>query len=188
MLLNLWSVRENPPSLKVYAVSGILDSVNMQSSFGESHHLTGEVADEIDWDISVDNSQIDWDIGTVEEFDDSGNGLGPYEIVDASEVLESSSPRNEIKLGQNPVSTEEDVKIPDTSTSEICGDVSIENPHVDAIHGAVVPNDVLKNQASVSIAPAPIPKAEEGRSQLLDTEYRNKILDDLYEVYAEINI
>ncbi|KAL1809213.1 hypothetical protein ACET3Z_026203 [Daucus carota] len=33
------------------------------------------VDDGIDWDITLDNSQIDWDIGTVEEADDSSNGL-----------------------------------------------------------------------------------------------------------------
>lgn len=183
MLLNLRGVRENPPSLNVYAVSDIIDSVNIQSSFGESDHLTGEVhaaADNINWDISVDCSQIDWDIGNVEEADDAGNGLGPYEIVSASEVLEGYLPGSEVESDQNPVSKEEDMLVRNTSSSEICWDVSVENPHVDAIDDAIMPNV----QSSVSNTPAQITIVKEDRSQLLDTEYRNKILDDLYEVYA----
>lgn len=186
MLLNLRDVRENPPSLNVYAVSDIIDSVNYQSSLGESQHLTREVyaaAADIDWDISVDSSQIDWDIGNVEEADDAGNGLGPYEMVNASEVLESYLPGNEVESDQNPVSIE-DVLVQDTSSSEMCRDFSVENPHVDAIEDAVMPNVGLEIQTSVSNTPAQITTVKEDRSQFLNTEYRNKILDDLYEVYA----
>lgn len=187
MLLNLRDVRENPPSLNVYATSDIIDSVNIQSSLGESRHLTGEVhaaPDNIDWDISVDSSQIDWDIGNVEEADDAGNGLGPYEIVSASEVLESYLPGNEVQSDQNPISKEEGMLVQDASSSDACWDVSVENPHVDVIDDAVIPNVGLDIQTSVSNTPAQITKVKEGRSQFLDTEYRNKILDDLYEVYT----
>ncbi|XP_063936822.1 uncharacterized protein LOC108194823 [Daucus carota subsp. sativus] len=49
------------------------------------------VDDGIDWDITLDNSQIDWDIGTVEEADDSSNGLASYEIINASDIKHSYS-------------------------------------------------------------------------------------------------
>ncbi|KAJ6992504.1 hypothetical protein NC653_015787 [Populus alba x Populus x berolinensis] len=135
VLLNLKDIRGNPPSLDVCADPVILDSSNIQLDLDESNHERGDMdvaANNIDWDISVDGADIDWDIGTVEETDDGGNGLGPYEIVNASDISQNSS----------------------------------------------------QNEAVESDTITHTPGMKEGRSQLLDTEYRNKILDDLYEIKA----
>ncbi|CAL5422095.1 unnamed protein product [Camellia sinensis] len=82
---------------------------------------------------------IDWDIGTVEETEDTGNGLGPYEIVNANEFLQNS-PLNDdgVESDKTLLNKKEDVVVPE-------------------------------------------------RSQLLETEYRNKILDDLFDIKAFLN-
>ena len=66
--------------MNVSAVSDVTDSANTQSGFNETIGDVDAAADNIDWDISVDNAAIDWDIGTVEETDDGGNGLAPKDI------------------------------------------------------------------------------------------------------------
>lgn len=165
---NLIDIRENPPSLNVYAVSDITDSANTQSGFDETRGDVDAAPENIDWDISVDNSAIDWDIGTVEETDDGGNGFGTYEIVTASEVNEAVEPN------QNQPSNAGQ----DTSVSEISWDISVETPRVDNFDDVSLPNIGAVNSSTVAQAA----ETKEGRSQLLDTEYRNKVLDDLYEV------
>ncbi|KAK3435035.1 hypothetical protein EUGRSUZ_D02420 [Eucalyptus grandis] len=127
---NLIDIRENPPSLNVSAVSDITDSANTQSGFNEIGGDVDAAADNIDWDISVDNAAIDWDIGTVEETDDSSNGFGTYEIVTASEVNEAVEPN------QNQLSNAGQ----DASVSEISWDVSVETPQVDVIDDVSLPN------------------------------------------------
>ncbi|XP_030525693.1 CDK5RAP3-like protein [Rhodamnia argentea] len=167
---HLIDIRENPPSLNVSAVSDITDSANAQSGFNETRGDVDAAADNIDWDISMDNAAIDWDIGTVEETDESGNGFGSYEIVTASEANEAvePNPNQPSNAGQ------------DTLVSEISWDVSVETPRVDVIDDVSLPNVVAINSPTVAQAA----ETEEGRSQLLDTEYRNNILDDLYEIKA----
>ncbi|XP_057982492.1 CDK5RAP3-like protein isoform X2 [Malania oleifera] len=190
VLPNLRDIRENPPSLNVSAGSDILDSMNVQTSFDESHHLTGEVhavADNIDWDISVDSSQIDWDIGIGEESEDAGNGLGPYEIVNASEILQDSSLNDAVESDTTPLNKEGQSPIPDSYPSEISWDINVENPQVDVIDDASLPNVGLEAQTSVPDALTQTTKIKEDRSQLLETEYRNNILDDLYEIKAFLN-
>lgn len=167
---NLIDIRENPPSSNVSAVSDITDSANTQSGFNEIGGDVDAAADNIDWDISVDNATIDWDIGTVEETDDGGNGFGTYEIVTASEVNETVEPN------QNQLSNAGQ----DASVSEISWDVSVETPQVDVIDDVSLPNVGAVNSPTIAQAA----ETKEGRSQLLDTEYRNKILDDLNEIKA----
>lgn len=167
---NLIDIRENPPSLNVSAVSDITDSANTQSGFNEIGGDVDAAADNIDWDISVDNATIDWDIGTVEETDDGGNGFGTYQIVTASEVNETVEPN------QNQLSNAGQ----DASVSEISWDVSVETPQVDVIDDVSLPNVGAVNSPTIAQAA----ETKEGRSQLLDTEYRNKILDDLNEIKA----
>ncbi|KAL0404979.1 UNVERIFIED_CONTAM: CDK5RAP3-like protein [Sesamum radiatum] len=81
VLPNLIFVREKPPSLNVSASPEIFDAVNAQVCQDEPTLDAGAAnTDGIDWDITLESSQIDWDIGTVET-EDNGNGLGPYEML-----------------------------------------------------------------------------------------------------------
>ena len=175
VLPNLGHIREHPPSLHVSVGFEMVDSVNVQSSYIEPDAIgqTGIAADNIDWDISLENTQIDWDIGALEETEDTGNGLGPYEIVHASEALESSYQMEPSKEGST--------TLPEATVSEISWDVSVETPQVDIIDDVTLPDIEVNNKTFIPSTHSA--EITEVRSQLLETEYRNKILDDLYEVY-----
>lgn len=178
MLLNLRNVLENPPSLNVFLVSEVLDAVNAQGTLDESKQMpldTEMTADNIDWDITVDSSQIDWDIGTVEETEDTSNGLGPYEIVNASEILLN----DDFKSDQTVFN--KDHLVPEVS-GEICWDISVENSQVEVIQEGVLTNILPETQSSRLTTLSESQGNNQGRSQLLETEYRSKILDDLFEV------
>ncbi|CAA6661596.1 unnamed protein product [Spirodela intermedia] len=159
VLTNLKCLYDKPPNLNV--------SLN-SSSLGEGAQVDGlDTTDGIDWNISVDASQIDWDF-TNGQTDESANGFGSYEIISSSRELQ------DYERGNN---TEESLVV-GTSESEICWDVSIENPPIDVLEDAVLPEAQLCDVAALEL-----PQVVEGeRSQLLDTEYRNKILDDLFEL------
>ncbi|XP_023545085.1 CDK5RAP3-like protein isoform X1 [Cucurbita pepo subsp. pepo] len=176
VLPNLGHIREHPPSLHVSVGFEMVDSVNVQSSYIEPDAIgqTGIAADNIDWDISLENTQIDWDIGALEETEDTGNGLGPYEIVHASEALESSYQMEPSKEGST--------TLPEATVSEISWDVSVETPQVDIIDDVTLPDIEVNNKTFIPSTHSA--EITEVRSQLLETEYRNKILDDLYEIKA----
>uniref|UniRef100_A0A803QP55 CDK5RAP3-like protein n=1 Tax=Cannabis sativa TaxID=3483 RepID=A0A803QP55_CANSA len=184
VLLNLKDVREHPPSLNVSVASEIADSMNILSSCDELNRDTGVNVDNIDWDISVDSSQIDWDIGIVEETDDTGNGLGPYEMVNASDIPQVSLPNEAMESIQVPL--DEDVNpAPEITVSDISWDISVETPQVDVIDDVSLPNVGSESHTYENLNQATETKEE--RSQLLETEYRNKILDDLNEVKSFLN-
>ncbi|KAE8098867.1 hypothetical protein FH972_016900 [Carpinus fangiana] len=190
VLPNLRDVREHPPSLHVSLGSEIVDSVDTQSGYKDPDLVRGDVdvaAENIDWDISVDSSQIDWDIGTVEETDDNGNGLGPYEMINASDILQNTSPNEAVESDGTSLDKEEGGLHPEVPVSEISWDVSVETPQVDVIDDVSLPNLGLDNQTSVPDTSFQTPELKEERSKLLETEYRNKILDDLNEVKAFLN-
>lgn len=149
----------------------MLTSFDAQTNPNEPNQLALEAdaaADSIDWDITLDSSQIDWDIGNVEE--DNGNGLGPYEIVDASEIP------------QNSLNDEVESDEINNMVSEISWDISVDHPDVELTQDSAVTNvfsgepvsgiNVLNESQGISCV----------RSRLLETEYRSRILDDLYEV------
>lgn len=182
VLQNLKNMRENPPSLNVD--SEVINIGSFHSSNKETNPAESNVevaAPDIDWDISVESSQIDWDIGTVEETEDTGNGLGPYEIINASEAIQTSSSTEDV--GCDPTISNEELG----SHADICWDISVESAHVDVIDDVNASNAVLDNQSSLPDALSQLTENKEGRSQLLDTEYRNKILDDLYEIKSFLN-
>ncbi|KAG2262928.1 hypothetical protein Bca52824_070007 [Brassica carinata] len=165
----LKDIRENPPSLSVLGAFEALDADNIQSS--ENANGTDVAADSIDWDITLDTAEIDWDVSMVEEVD-SGNDLGSYEIVNASDIPENSPFK--VEEGQGP----------EVDVSEISWDVSVETPQVEEIADSALLESGQENQIESTTQ---VLGSGEERSQLLETEYRNKILDDLYEVKAFLN-
>ncbi|GFQ05450.1 cdk5rap3-like protein [Phtheirospermum japonicum] len=173
VLPNLVRVREKPPSLHVSASHEISNAVSAQQCHDEPAVIAGTpdvAAESIDWDITLDSSQIDWDIGTVET-EDNGNGLGPYEIVNASDILEST----------------EGSTAPDVLVSEISWDVSVENPQVGGVEEAGLSSTPLESGLTYDYSKIEETGRNQERSQLMETEYRNKLLDDLFEAKAFLN-
>ncbi|XP_077210517.1 CDK5RAP3 protein homolog [Tasmannia lanceolata] len=188
VLPNLKDLYDNPPSLNVTVDLEVVDYLKDPLKLNSSSSLAVKqlpdvdiTTDNIDWGISVDNSHIDWDIGTVEQMDELGDGLGPYEIVNPHEDLQTSptDPNLSNKL--------EDGSLLEISNSEICWDISIENPPVEMLEDAVLPDAEMETHSSSPKLSAKNENIAEKRSQLLETEYRNKILDDLFEVKAFLN-
>nr|KAJ0206985.1 hypothetical protein LSAT_V11C500288550 [Lactuca sativa] len=170
VLPNLRDIINNPPPLEVSAASEVLASVNAQTNPNNEMSFEGEAAgDSIDWDITLDSSQIDWDIGTVE---DSGDGFGAYEIVDASEI-----PGSSLKDGMESDETNKEKMV-----SEISWDIGVEN----------LEDESTQNSALIDVMPSGMNVLNQSqgikdRSQLLETEYRSRILDDLFEIKAFLN-
>ncbi|KAK1428822.1 hypothetical protein QVD17_17662 [Tagetes erecta] len=172
VLPNMRDIIENPPNLDVFAASEVLDSVNVRSNPMELNESTFEVSpDSIDWDITLDSSQIDWDIGTVEE--DNGNGLGPYEIVDASEIPQSSL---------NDVVASDEINRENT-VSEISWDITVGHPEVESTQADVFQGEHVSGINVLNESQG----VDRVRSRLLETEYRSRILDDLFEIKAFLN-
>ncbi|PWA73831.1 hypothetical protein CTI12_AA257810 [Artemisia annua] len=173
VLPNLRDIIDNPPNLEVSAASEVLTSFDAQTNPNEPNQLALEAdaaADSIDWDITLDSSQIDWDIGNVEE--DNGNGLGPYEIVDASEIP------------QNSLNDEVESDEINNMVSEISWDISVDHPDVELTQDSAV-TDVFSGEPVSGINVLNESQGISGvRSRLLETEYRSRILDDLYEIKA----
>ncbi|KAK4413013.1 CDK5RAP3-like protein [Sesamum alatum] len=184
VLPNLIFVREKPPSLNVSASPEIFDAVSAEVCQEEPALVAG-AADGIDWDISLESSQIDWDIGTVET-EDNGNGLGPYEIVNASDILPNSPHKDGVETHQISENIEGPIA-PDASMSGISWDISVENPQVSGAEGASLLGTVTEFGSTPHYTRAEVTGSNQDRSQLMETEYRNKILDDLFEVKAFLN-
>ncbi|XP_062232982.1 CDK5RAP3-like protein [Phragmites australis] len=178
VLHNLKQLQANPPSLHVSVCTEV------EGSLGEalkSHGSTvsgGQIAsnipaDDIDWDISVDANGIDWDIGAVEQsVEESGDGFGSYEIIDANIELAGSENYN-VSVSDNPSVNKEGLTS-NTSESEICWDITADNSE-----------EIVHDNANMQNAPSEFGQSKmlaEDRSWLLEKEYRNDILDDLLEV------
>ncbi|KAJ4979683.1 hypothetical protein NE237_010463 [Protea cynaroides] len=194
VLPNLRDIREKPLSLTLSIGPDVHDSVKDNSNLNASSLASGEHepvvdlgTDNIDWDISVDSSQIDWDIKMEEETEESSNGLGPYEIINASDALQDSLSSNNLGSDQPLLSKVEDGPVPEISVSEISWDISVENPQVDVLEESVLPDTGLETQTSGLDTSVQTREIMEERSQLLETEFRNKILDDLFEIKAFLN-
>ncbi|XP_051203592.1 CDK5RAP3 protein homolog [Lolium perenne] len=173
---NLKQLRANPPSLHVSVCKEVQNSLGDASkahgsNMGGEEHIDFNIpADDIDWDISVDNNGIDWDIGEVEQpTEESGNGFGSYEIIDANVEL-AGSENYGVGVSAYPSADKEGLAC-DTS-DQICWDISTDNP---------------EENAAIEIAPTESGQYEE-RSQLLEKEYRNNILDDLLEVKSFLTL
>lgn len=187
MLENLRHLHENPPSLYVSMSAEVQNSLSDMST-SDVHVSAGTPMDTIlpmggiDWNISVDDTQIDWDVDAVEQLEESGNSFGSYEIIDYNVDLKDSENGKDL-LYDNTSSKKTEGVVPEASESEICWDISLENPQVDMLEDAVVPVVGIDKPNPTETSQS---ESFEERSQLLETEYRNKILDDLFEVLCNI--
>ncbi|KAG6429009.1 hypothetical protein SASPL_107048 [Salvia splendens] len=188
VLPNLIDIRLNTPSLTVFVSPEVFGVVTTEVSNDEPALIAAGEADiaaeSIDWDITLGSSDIDWDIGAVET-EDNGNGLGPYEIVSASDALPNSPHGDDATTHQvmeNMESTPQDVSLPG-----IDWDISVENPEVAGAEGTVVTSTPAESGLIDHYSKAEATTSSQERSQLMETEYRNKILDDLFEVKAFLN-
>ncbi|KAL3841215.1 hypothetical protein ACJIZ3_025806 [Penstemon smallii] len=190
VLSNLMDARERPPSVNVSASPEVFNAVSDQACHDESTLIAGTTdfaADSIDWDITLDSSQIDWDIGAVDETEENGNGLGgPYEIVDASDIVPNSPHKDGVE--PHHIAEHADVPVvPDVSMPEISWDVSVEIPQADGAEESSLISTLTDSGSTYNYAKTEEPGSNHERSRLLETEYRNKILDDLFEAKAFLN-
>ncbi|THU71438.1 hypothetical protein C4D60_Mb04t01430 [Musa balbisiana] len=187
VLENLRHLHENPPSLYVSMSAEVQNSLSDMST--SDVHVSARTPTDtilpmggIDWNISVDDTQIDWDVDAVEQLEESGNSFGSYEIIDYN--VEKDSENGKDLLYDNTSSKKTEGIVPEASESEICWDISLENPQVDMLEDAVVPDVGIDKPNPTETSQS---ESFEERSQLLETEYRNKILDDLFEVKSFLN-
>ncbi|KAK3132295.1 hypothetical protein QOZ80_6AG0519170 [Eleusine coracana subsp. coracana] len=170
VLHNLKHLQANPPSLHVSVCTEVESSLKEASKSHDSTvSATGQndstPAFDIDWDISVDTNEIDWDIGAVEQpTEESGDGFGSYEIIDANIEL-AGSENYGVSISDNPSMNKE---------SDICWDISADSLEENVHENANTENSATELGQSQMLA--------EDRSRLLEKEYRNDILDDLLEV------
>ncbi|RZS15530.1 hypothetical protein BHM03_00047375 [Ensete ventricosum] len=120
----------------------------------------------IDWNISVDDTQIDWDIGAVDQLEESGNSFGSYEIIDYNVDLKDSENGKDLLYDNTSSKTAVGV-VPEASESEICWDISLENHQVDMLEDAVVPDARIDKPNPTETSQ---PESFEERSQLLETD------------------
>ncbi|KAL9264686.1 CDK5RAP3-like protein [Drosera capensis] len=182
LLSNLQDIIENPPSLTISVGSDFLDSANATSDFIQQNVKSASMAaeaDAINWDITLDDTQIDWDIGTVEEADDSGNGLGPYEMVNAGDISEDFDEN----VVQTTPSKEETANL---GAPEISWDVSVDNLSLEVEEDNGLQHAAGEAQPFANASFQPQDTAGE-RSPLLEIEYRNHLLDDMFEIKAFLN-
>ena len=180
VLTNLKHLHENPPNLKVSVSPEVFNSLRDSEKSNISHQKNGiESTDEIeiDWNISVDDSQIDWDV-EIEQVEESADGFGSYEIISSTEGLENPEREKDLISDPESLNVNEETAGNGIPKSEICWDISLEESP------AEVPEDAVQPKAFDLADATEMTGIEEGeRSQLLDKEYRNRILDDLFEVF-----
>lgn len=189
VLQNMRELLENAPSLNIsLSTEGhecANDLSNIEASFPQTEDLVANVdtaADNIDWDICVDSSQIDWEIGPVEETE-NGNGFGPYEIINSDEAMHTTMADDNMGSDHSLVNIVEG-ESGEASKSEILWDISIEKSQLDSVEGTVLPDANNVSQIATPDVSTRSVGVKEERSPLLDTEYRNRILDDLFELKA----
>ncbi|KAH6767847.1 hypothetical protein C2S52_018830 [Perilla frutescens var. hirtella] len=189
VLPNLINIRQYPPSLNVSVIPEVSDAVTAEVSQDQPALMTGGeadiTADSIDWDITMESNDIDWDIGSVET-EDNGNGLGPYEIVSASDALPNSPHKDGVETHQV-LENMEGTTAQDVTLSGISWDISVENPQVGGAEDAVLTSTPAESGSTFHYSKTEATGSNREKSQLMETEYRNKILDDLFEVKAFLN-
>ncbi|KAL5976053.1 hypothetical protein ACLOJK_020383 [Asimina triloba] len=186
VLQNLRVLHQNPPSLNISVCPEVLDSLKDPSKSNVNQVAVVDVPTDIDWDISVDNVEIDWEIDAIGQTDETNNEFGTYEMVNPNDDFNVSVADNGMESDPS-VKRFEGGDLEESSKSEMCWDVSVENPQVEVVQNIALPEKNQETQACIPDAVLQTPNISEERSQLLETEYRNKILDDLFELKSFLN-
>ncbi|KAF3778722.1 CDK5RAP3-like protein [Nymphaea thermarum] len=181
VLSNLINLHTNPPSFNISVDPEIVDSevqFELSSSLPIVEKQEQDAVD-IDWNITLDNTGIDWEIGPIDQSEDSETLFGSIEIVNPEENVHQplSDIDNSLHVSPNELVSGLGKECSD---QEICWDIYIENTPVEMLDG--IPDADQKAKIS-DLNTCTINKAkEEPRSKLLETEYRNRLLDDLFEI------
>lgn len=191
VLQALKNLLENPPSLSITVSLEVQNSLLNQSNLPSAYIMAVEgspdidvTAGGIDWDISLSDTQIDWD---VDQNEVSGDGFGSYEIIDAHKDLdESETGDNLVSDNYTSLNVLDAGIVSGAAEAEISWDISIENRKMDAAEH-FTPGSSQEVQQMDPVVLSSLHYLEEDRSQFLDSEYRNKILDDLFELKSFLN-
>lgn len=182
VLSNLRNLQMNPPSLNISVDPEIVESevqVDRSYSLQIMEKQEHDVAD-IDWNITLDSTGIDWEIGLVHQAVDSEAPFGSNETVNSEENFHKLLSNGDIKtLHSSPIELVRGIG-GQCPAQEAQWDINIENTPVEMLDG--IPNADQKHKISDLSACTINMTQEEPRSKLLETEYRNRLLDDLFEV------
>ncbi|KAH9301672.1 hypothetical protein KI387_013255, partial [Taxus chinensis] len=167
---------------------------NINSTLSKKVNITeAEISlNEIEWNVNAaadEMAEIDWEIEPVEQIETSENSMMQEDVQPATENVDFVSAENALNDKFQSSDTKDggvDWNVDDTGASEavqpvICWDISIED-----VSGAVgeMSNEV---QLSASHFNGVAENGMHPNSPLLETEYRNKLLDDLFELKAFLN-
>ncbi|CAN6440427.1 unnamed protein product [Victoria cruziana] len=182
VLSNLRNLQTNPPSLNISVDPEIVESevqVDRSYSLQIMEKQEHDVAD-IDWNITLDSTGIDWEIGLVHQAVDSEAPFGSNETVNSEENFHKLLSNGDIKtLHSSPIELVRGIG-GQCPAQEVQWDINIENTPVEMLDG--IPNADQKHKISDLSACTINMTQEEPRSKLLETEYRNRLLDDLFEI------
>ncbi|XP_057817825.2 CDK5RAP3-like protein [Cryptomeria japonica] len=178
------------------SASKVLSS-NTNFNFYEKLNTASEKeisSNEIDWNVNTavdEMAEIDWEIEPVEQTETSENGIMQEDVHPHTENVDFVSLENDLNDKSQSLDSKdgeiewniENTEASEAVQSEICWDISIED----------ISGDVREMSFEVDSPANHFDNggAENGmhpNSRFLETEYRNKLLDDLFELKAFLNI
>lgn len=195
VLPSLRDFRDNPPVLDVFSSSDVAATAVLLTKEQEKTSGVEVSSNDIDWNINTtadETAEIDWEIGTIEQSETCRNDKVEQTLKPTSEKLEFVLQDDTVKGGFQPIDTKNDIidhNVEDTGVSEpiqpeICWEISIEDASVAATEETMERESLAHHLSN-------FPEATENEkhplSPFLDTEYRNKLLDDLFELKAFLN-
>lgn len=189
VLKNLRNLQTHPPSLNISISYDILyqhEEATLTSWTGVTSNNADISADGIDWNISLDDSQIDWNIDLVEEHDVLVDVIGTCEIINPTEEILDDGRENGREAADD---LHKDASTLNSGPdADMCTELSIANSQTsNLIDDNTSAATVLEAQPLIPDSMDQRESSGDARSQLLDNEFRNNILDDLFELNAFLN-
>lgn len=196
VLPSLRDLRDNPPVLDVFSNSEVAATAVPLTNKEQGKTFEAEVSsNDIDWNINTtadENAEIDWEIGTIEQSETFGNDNVKQTLQPVNEKMEFVLHDDAVEGGFQSLDNKddgidwnvEDAGVSEPTQSEICWDISIEDASV------ALSAEPMEQESSVnhlSNFPEATENGKHPSSPFLDTEYRIKLLDDLFELKAFLN-